>query len=122
MVLWPESALPYRLDTDPTYRAVTDPLARELDITIVLNSVAGSAGSGFTNSAFVVRPAGVEPERYDKVRLVPFGEYVPWWARLAFTDSLVREVGNFTPGRAPALLDAGVPSAWRCATRSSSPT
>ena len=105
VVLWPESALPYRLDTDPTYREIATRIARDLDITIVLNSVAGSTDAGFTNSAFVIRPAGVEAMRYDKVKLVPFGEYVPSWARLAFTDALVREVGNFTPGRAPALLE-----------------
>ncbi len=109
VVLWPESALPYRLDTDPTFREVVTRMARELEITIVLNSVAGSAEAGFRNSAFVVRPDGVEPVRYDKVKLVPFGEYVPKWAQVAFSDALVREVGNFTPGRAPVLLDIGVP-------------
>jgi apolipoprotein N-acyltransferase len=108
-VLWPESALPYRFDTDPAYRSAVIEVARRLDVTIVLNSVAGSADEGFFNSAFAVRPDGVLGERYDKVRLVPFGEFVPWWARLAFTESLVREVGAFTPGDRVRLLDAGVP-------------
>jgi apolipoprotein N-acyltransferase len=108
IVLWPESALPYRIDTDPEYRERVTRTAEELGIMIVLNSVAGSAAVGFTNSAFAVGPEGVRGRRYDKVKLVPFGEYVPSWARLAFTDSLVREVGAFTPGREPVLLDAGV--------------
>ncbi len=75
----------------------------------MVNSVAGSAEQGFTNSAFVIRPDGVDAARYDKMRLVPFGEYVPTWARTAFTDALVREVGNFTPGAEPLLLEIGLP-------------
>ncbi len=109
VVLWPESALPYRVDSDPAYAAMLTTLARVEDIRIVVNSVAGSADQGFTNSAFVVGPEGVDSTRYDKMRLVPFGEYVPSWARFAFTDALVREVGNFTPGRDPLLLDVGAP-------------
>ena len=109
LVLWPESALPYRFDTDANYRAALAEAARRLDVTIVLNSVAGSAEEGYTNSAFVVSPHGPGDQRYDKVRLVPFGEFVPWWAKLAFTESLVREVGAFEPGGEVRVLDAGVP-------------
>ncbi len=109
LVLWPESALPYRVDTDPAYRELLVAEAGRLGVRIALNSVAGSAGKGYTNSAYLVTPQGVAPERYDKVRLVPFGESVPWWARLAFAEALVREAGSFTPGNAPVLLDAGVP-------------
>ncbi len=109
VVLWPESALPFRFDTDPEYQRTVAETARRLGVVIVLNSVAGSAEEGFTNSAFAVGPDGPVGERYDKLRLVPFGEFVPWWARLAFTQSLVREVGMFEPGSRTVLLDAGVP-------------
>jgi len=109
VVLWPESAVPFRFDADPAYRAKVADAARRLGLVIVLNSVAGSAEEGFTNSAFAVGPDGPVGPRYDKVRLVPFGEFVPWWARLAFTDALVREVGMFEPGARTVLLDAGVP-------------
>jgi apolipoprotein N-acyltransferase len=111
LVLWPESAVPYRIDDDPAYREVVERMAGQFDIEIVLNSVASLDGGGYANSAFLVTGEGVSPVRYDKVHLVPFGEYVPRWARLAFTDSLVREVGAFTPGRQPAVLPARVPLA-----------
>jgi apolipoprotein N-acyltransferase len=109
LVLWPESALPYRVEGDDAYRELLVSEARRLGIRIVLNAVGGSADDGYTNSVYVVSPAGVEPTRYDKVRLVPFGEFVPWWARVAFARSLVREVGSFSAGDEPVVLDAGVP-------------
>ncbi len=109
LVLWPESAVPYRLDSDPAYREAVEQMAEQFEIQIVLNSVASSDGGGYANSAFLVTEAGVAPTRYDKVKLVPFGEFVPRWARLAFSESLVREVGSFSPGEGPIVLPADVP-------------
>ena len=111
IVLWPEGAVPYRIDDDPAYREVVEQMAGQFDIEIVLNSVASLDGGGYANSAFLVTGEGLSPVRYDKVHLVPFGEFVPRWARIAFTESLVREVGAFTPGRQPAVLPARVPLA-----------
>jgi apolipoprotein N-acyltransferase len=111
LVLWPESAVPYRLDGDPAYREAVEQMAKQFEIEIVLNSVASRDDGGYANSAFLVTGEGVSPVRYDKVHLVPFGEFVPGWARLAFTESLVREVGAFTPGKEPAVLPARVPLA-----------
>ncbi len=109
LVLWPESAMPYRIDSDPAYRAMLQEAAERLGVRLVLNAIGQVSGSGYANSAYAVGPEGVSPTRYDKVRLVPFGETVPWWARLAFARSLVREVGSFQAGSAPVVLDAGLP-------------
>jgi len=109
LVLWPESAVPFSLERDPSFRDTVVDLAHELNVTIVLTSIGSTSEGGATNSAYAVSPAGVSPVRYDKVRLVPFGEYVPLVAHFAFTRALVREVGQFTPGRGPVLLPAGVP-------------
>lgn len=109
LILWPESAMPFALENDPYYRGTIENFAREFDVEIVLNSIGPLAGGGYANSAYLVQPGGLSPVRYDKVQLVPFGEYVPPWARLAFTESLVREVGAFTPGPAPVVLPASVP-------------
>ena len=109
IVLWPEGAVPFRIETDETYREMVTSLAAELEIEIVLNSIGGSADGGYANSAYLVTADGASEVRYDKVHLVPFGEYVPPWAAFAFTDALVREVGRFTPGEEVTPLPAVVP-------------
>jgi apolipoprotein N-acyltransferase len=108
-VLWPESAVPFRLDADPAYRGLVTGLAADLGLEIVLNSIGGTAAGGYTNSAYLVTGGGVSPARYDKVHLVPFGEYVPAWAGIVASDALVREVGRFTPGAAVEPLPARSP-------------
>lgn len=111
VVLWPEGAVAYRLETDAAYVERVTGLAAALDVEIVLNSIGATADGGYANSAYLVTDNGVSPVRYDKVKLVPFGEYVPAWASVLFSDSLVREVGQFEPGAGPVTLPARVPLA-----------
>ncbi len=108
LVLWPESAMPYRFETDVVYNDQVRRFAQSTGSAVVLNSVARTADGGYTNSAFALRPDGAV-SRYDKVRLVPFGEYVPLWGRVFVSDSLVREIGAFTAGTEVVPLDAGTP-------------
>jgi apolipoprotein N-acyltransferase len=107
IILWPESAMPFRWESDSEYRRQVTALTRRTGASILLNSV-GEADAGWTNAAFAITPGG-EVTRYDKIRLVPFGEYVPAWARAFFPGALVREVGGFIPGRDATPLQAGRP-------------
>jgi apolipoprotein N-acyltransferase len=59
------------------------------------------------NSGALVSPSGDWTGRYDKVHLVPFGEYVPFPRLFSFASSLTKEVGEFSRGQSRAPLDAG---------------
>lgn len=50
------------------------------------------------NSAFLISPDCKLIDRYDKIHLVPAGEYFPFWRHTRFMRFMLRNAGNFTPG------------------------
>lgn len=102
-VVWPESAVPRSLERDPDFRGALTTFAETHAVWITLNSIGFGEKGKYYNSMYSVTPQGTLA-RYDKVHLVPFGEYVPLLGRVAFFRPLVREVGGFTPGEGVRLL------------------
>lgn len=99
-IVWPESAVPRVFEQDGAYRVQVEEFVRSNGVWLLLGSI-GLAGGGegeYFNSVYPVAPAGRLPWRYDKIHLVPFGEYVPIVGRISLLRPLVREVGGFTPG------------------------
>jgi apolipoprotein N-acyltransferase len=67
-----------------------------------------SYGNGAVyNSAALFSPDGKLAARYDKVHLVPFGEYIPLKEFLGFAQSLTHEAGSFTRGNNRFPVPAG---------------
>lgn len=98
-IVWPESAVPRTLERDAEYRLQVETFARERGVWLMLGSIGlGPSEGEYYNSVYTASPAGLVPWRYDKVHLVPFGEYVPLAGRIAALGALVHEVGGFTPG------------------------
>jgi len=105
LVIWPESSVPLRsgLEADPSTRETLAEVARANKTTLVVGSPHyESLPSGqwvATNASFLVDALGEWTMRYDKVHLVPLGEYVPLSWLFRFIRPLVDAVGSFHHGK-----------------------
>jgi apolipoprotein N-acyltransferase len=112
LIVWPESPSPFFLNDDRFVNAVAA-IARQNNAWLIVGSVGSPPGSQggeedeVFNSAALISPAGAVSARYDKIHLVPFGEYVPFNAVLGFAKALTREVGNFRAGTDRTPMQAG---------------
>ena len=107
LIVWPESPAPF-YTADQKFRTWLQALATDTRSYVIAGSL-GVSGAGESrqifNSAVLVAPSGEFVARYDKIHLVPFGEYVPFERLLAFAGSLVQEVGRFARGNQRNTLD-----------------
>ncbi|HEX3145298.1 MAG TPA: apolipoprotein N-acyltransferase, partial [Pyrinomonadaceae bacterium] len=77
LVIWPESPMNFSYSRDPHLRQVIGEFARTNHTSVLLNSLEPAKNGGDQNSAILVNEKGEMSARYDKIRLMPFGEYVP---------------------------------------------
>jgi apolipoprotein N-acyltransferase len=113
LIVWPESPAPF-YSTDPMFRDTVSNIARQAQTWMLAGSL-GIRNAGETperatelfNSGSLVDPAGEWVGRYNKMHLVPFGEYVPFKRVFGFAGGLTKEVGDFSPGTSRAGLQAG---------------
>jgi apolipoprotein N-acyltransferase len=99
VIIWPESTVPLSYASTGFFRQAIESVSRGAAVDIILGSVAEDAAkpNGMWNAAFLVS-GGTTVGHYDKIRLVPFGEYVPLRRMLFFARKLVHEVGDFEFG------------------------
>ncbi|MDI6776346.1 MAG: apolipoprotein N-acyltransferase [Syntrophales bacterium] len=111
LIVWPETAVPfYFQDMDDLHRKVTD-VAKVPADWLLFGSPSYQREEGKLssfNSAFLLSPEGKILGRYDKVHLVPFGEYVPLKKLFPFIGKLVVGVGDFGAGKGfyPLSMDS----------------
>jgi apolipoprotein N-acyltransferase len=113
LIVWPESPAPF-YTSDPMFREAVSNIAREAQTWMLVGglgirnaSEAPGQATQLYNSGSLVSPAGEWAGRYDKMHLVPFGEYVPFKRVFGFAGGLTKEVGDFSPGTSRAPLQAG---------------
>ncbi|MDX6271291.1 MAG: apolipoprotein N-acyltransferase [Acidobacteriota bacterium] len=107
LVVWPESPMNFAYANDWEFRALVGDFARRERASVLFNSLEPAPAGGAYNSAVLVNEAGRLVAQYDKIRLLPFGEYVPLprWFPPAWLVSGI--VGEFTPGTNYTLLPVG---------------
>ncbi len=112
VIAWPESPAPF-YEADPSFRRHVTALAVATGSYVVVGDMAlqpspkNDRRQQALNSASLVAPDGTWPARYDKIHLVPFGEYVPYENLLFFAGTITREVGDFGRGSERKLLPIG---------------
>jgi apolipoprotein N-acyltransferase len=112
LIVWPESPAPFYTG-DAVFRDAVSNVARQNQSWVIAGSVgvrnameAPQQPTQVFNSAALISPAGEWIGRYDKVHLVPFGEYVPFPKLFAFASGLTSAVGEFGRGAAREPLQA----------------
>jgi apolipoprotein N-acyltransferase len=102
LLIWPESSAPFLYGRDPVFRGAIQNMAKQADAYVISGTVtfAGQRNSRPQNAAVLLGPGGDLLLHYVKIHLVPFGEYVPWWAFPGKVGKITAEVGDFVPGKA----------------------
>jgi apolipoprotein N-acyltransferase len=108
LIVWPETAVPFFFQDSSHLSELIQRVARITKADILFGSPAydiqGDALS-YYNRVYLLHGDG-HCEHYDKVHLLPFGEYVPLQRFLPFVHRLVPAAGDFSPGKRPKLLSA----------------
>ncbi|MBI2206562.1 MAG: apolipoprotein N-acyltransferase [Candidatus Rokubacteria bacterium] len=110
LLVWPETSAPTVLRRDPVLTAAVIGLSREIGAPVLVGSVDVEGGRPPTlrNTVFLLDERGVVG-RYDKIHLVPFGEYVPLAGIIGFVRGWAEFISELEPGAA-AVVFPGPPA------------
>ena len=108
LIAWPESPAAF-LDSDQSYRNFMEQLAQSSSTPVLADDLSlasrNSDGSySLYNSASFFKADGTYGGRYDKIHLVPFGEYVPYKPLFFFAGKILEGL-PFVPGTQRVLFD-----------------
>ena len=108
--MWPETALPTVLRRDPDLLRMLATMSGEMRVPLLVGSIDVVDGrpNRFTNTAFLVTDRGIVG-RYDKIHLVPFGEYVPLSGVIGFVRGWAEFIADLEPG-SRAVVFPGPPA------------
>ena len=110
LIVWPETASPTILRRDRELLASLSGMSRDMGVPLLVGSIDVLEGgpNRFTNTAFLVGEQGIVG-RYDKIHLVPFGEYVPLAGVIGFVRGWAEFIAELEPG-SRAVVFPGPPA------------
>jgi len=97
IIVWPEAPAPFYA-TDPDFLSFAASIAKNSHAALLAGVVGKTPSGEPLNSALLIDSEGSVKSRYDKVNLVPFGEFVPWPFGLV-VGKVSKEAGDFAAGR-----------------------
>lgn len=101
LIVWPETAVPFNFQDENDLRKQIKNLSIKTKSDFIFGSMSYFRRShhvDFYNSAYLLSPEGEVKGRYDKVHLVPYGEYVPLRNVFPFIKGLTAGIGDFSTG------------------------
>jgi apolipoprotein N-acyltransferase len=101
-IIWPEAPAPLSFQ-DPRFAELAARMAQQAGVPVLMGVADWKQDAAHkwyaTNSAVLLDATGRRIFTYDKMHLVPFGEYVPLRRFLTFAGKLTADIGDFTPGK-----------------------
>ena len=104
LVIWPESPMNFAYASDQQFQRIASSFAIDNQTSLLFNSQEPAPAGGVYNSAMLINEKGRVISQYDKIRLLPFGEYVPLPRWLPGASLITAIVGDFTPGANYTLM------------------
>lgn len=110
LIVWPETAVPFKFQIMNDLHDQIVNLSLKTKSWLLFGSISRSNDQDhdhYFNSAYLLSPAGEVRGRYDKVHLVPYGEYVPLRNVMPFVEGFTAGIGDFSigPGFYPLSMD-----------------
>ena len=114
LIVWPETSAPFLFGYDVKNTEKLSAFQRGLNSYLLFGSVlvneTSASGTLLTNSAILLNKEGKSTYVYDKIHLVPFGEYVPLKSILFFINKIAAGIGDYIPGKGYIRAETGVGS------------
>jgi apolipoprotein N-acyltransferase len=107
IVVWPESPMNFSYDRGAEFRRRVARFVHEGRASLLFNSLEPTKDGGGYNAAVLINEEGRVAAQYDKIRLMPFGEYVPLPRWMPGAGIMRGVVGDFTPGERYTLMPLG---------------
>jgi apolipoprotein N-acyltransferase len=101
LIIWPETAVPFIFQDQNSLHDQIRSLSLKTKSWLIFGSVSRSRekdNNDYFNSAYLLSPSGEIKGKYDKVHLVPYGEYVPFRNVLPFVKGFTEGIGDFGTG------------------------
>lgn len=118
LIVWPESTITKFIpaSTSAAYHAVDRESGEQLlpflndGSAFLVGGLTYRSRTEFFNSSILIRPDGSLDTPYNKMILMPFGEYTPMSSWLPWLEEINSTAAQFTPGEAPAVLSFSLSS------------
>ncbi len=108
LIVWPETAVPFNFQEKNSFHDRIINLSLKTENWLLFGSISYSSyDDQFFNSAYLLSPNGEIAGKYDKVHLVPYGEYVPLRKFMPFVEGFTAGIGDFGTGNGYYPLSMG---------------